>query len=76
MSEEKRDDSELSALLARIDQLEKRVAYLENKPPQYVPPPVYGPIKRNPITPGPGLPDDDLKIKLAELDKLGGNSSR
>lgn len=33
-------------LLSRIESIEERLSRLENKQPTYVPPPVYGPIRR------------------------------
>ena len=38
-------------LKSRIEVLEQRVKYLENKPAEYVPPPTYGPLPKHPHPP-------------------------
>lgn len=46
--------------LKRIEALERRVTYLENKPAVYVPPPVYGPLSRT----------DDIEVPEIDWDKV------
>lgn len=40
--------SEEQMILDRLDRIEKRLAALESRRPQYVPPPTYGPLPETP----------------------------